>query len=466
MSVAPHAADYAAVDHAPGAVGLVLVGGVGDVGVDADRPSVTVLADPDDAPSCLAELQAGHALERGVVVCLPHPGTATRPQLGASLLIALGKSPAAPTVHRPGGRAWELAERWLSAERVTDLAVLRADRLPAARWADLATVAATAATRLWLVTSGKGATREQLDAVAAARGGCAPLIRPWRAGLAALSSADTATVRGPDDHVRFPAVPDVEFPLFRATAHRLLGAVAFTHLDAVYCETFALAQTYAEDLRLSLLSRTSRADLIDAVLQQLTIDATSPAEVLTRVRAAQAGLFTEGLFVDLRPRVSPTRDGGGVRVEPRLDPSTVARLRELDDPATVAAVVLARAAGLAASTLSRLPLGALTDDGRGALQVRVSSMLGYRIPASAAGLVRAVLPYPRFPSPGHPDGTDASAPTVPGWLFAGPDGAAPEERALTRLRDQGAARAGVTLPTTSFRTGSVTDLRGLPGVQR
>lgn len=115
--------------------------------------------------------------------------------------------------------------------------------------------------------------------------------RPGGTGAGAVAGGDG-----------FPAVPDVEFPQSRAAARRLLAVPAFARVDH---DTFGLARAQADDLRLSLLGQTSRAELTDAVLQQHTIDATSTDEVLTRVRAAQAGLFAEGLFVDLRPQTSP-----------------------------------------------------------------------------------------------------------------------------------------------------------------
>jgi hypothetical protein len=44
----------------------------------------------------------------------------------------------------------------------------------------------------------------------------------------------------------FPAVPDVEFPQFRAAAGRLLAAPAFARVDH---DTFGLARAQADDLR-------------------------------------------------------------------------------------------------------------------------------------------------------------------------------------------------------------------------
>ena len=93
-------------------------------------------------------------------------------------------------------------------------------------------------------------------------------------------------------------MPDVEFPLFRAAARRLLDPAAFAYVDAVYLDTRARARACAALLR-HKGTAASAGERAAAVLQQLTIDAASAGEVLTRMRAAQAGLFAEGLFLDL-----------------------------------------------------------------------------------------------------------------------------------------------------------------------
>ena len=100
--------------------------------------------------------------------------------------------------------------------------MLHADRLPPGRWSDLATLAAASGTRVWLVTRTIGMTASQRAALTARAVG-PPAHRPWRAALADLPAASPRTgERG------FPAVPDAEFPLFRAAAARLLDPAAFT----------------------------------------------------------------------------------------------------------------------------------------------------------------------------------------------------------------------------------------------
>ena len=116
-----------------------------------------------------------------------------------------------------------------------------------------------------------------------------------------------------------------------------------------------------------------------AVLQRHTIDATTAAEVLTRVRTAQAGFFTAGLFLQL-PRH---------RTEPRLAPAVVDRLRGLGSPAAATAVTLWLATGIGVDELRGLRLRDLHDTGPDQ-HLAVGAVL-YRVPARAAGLLRAAV---------------------------------------------------------------------------
>ena len=108
-------------------------------------------------------------------------------------------------------------------------------------------------------------------------------------------------------------MPDVEFPLFRAAARRLLDPAAFAYVDAIYLDTRARARAHAALLR-QKGTQASAGERAAAILQQLTIDAASAGEVLTRMRAVQAGLFAEGLFLD--PSVHAARGWRNQRAPP------------------------------------------------------------------------------------------------------------------------------------------------------
>lgn len=191
---------------------------------------VTVLSDPGDSLQAVAELTGRHDLDRGVAVCQPHPGATSPGLLAGDLLIALGKLPGALAAEYLSRRGWELAALWLAAEQVRHLIVLRADRLPAGCWSELA---AAAGVRVWLLTAkitpGQRAALEACATAGPAAHG------PWRAALADLPAAGGSRTGGSG----FPAVPDAEFPLFRATAARLLDPAAFAQVDALYRDTYA-----------------------------------------------------------------------------------------------------------------------------------------------------------------------------------------------------------------------------------
>ena len=129
----------------------------------------------------------------------------------------------------------------------------------------------------------------------------------------------------------------------------------------------------------------------------------------------------------------------------------MARLRGLADPVAAAAVTLARATAMTPAQLCALRRRDVIQAAAG-LRVR-AGRLTYRIPARAAGPVRAALLH----QPPAPDGGLASA-AGQAPLLATPGGATISETALQRLRHHGADRAGVTLPAGSFRDWAITDL--------
>lgn len=423
---------------------------------DGDTP-VIVLDNPGDDPGCVSELGRRHDLDRGVVVCLPRPGAGPGAVLAEDLLVALGKLPGCLAAEGLSRRGPDLAELWLAAEQVRELVVLHADRLPAPCWGELARVAAAAQSRLWLV-----AHRTPAAAHRAALAAGTTTAWPWSSALATLPSPTIGTAEGDDPDYGFPAVPDVEFPLFRAAARRLLAPDAFARVDGVYCATYTRARTHAPTLRSPRTAGATAADRVESVLQQLTIDATNVDEVLTRVRAAQAGLFAEGLFLDLAPRPSPTWGLSTIRLEPRLDHPTVTRLRGLAHPTVAAAVTLTRATGLSPAGLRALRRGDLQDDADG-LRV-VTSGTTYRIPARAAGPVRAALHQRAGAIRTRPaTGASDDGHTEHAALLLTDQRQPFTERVLQTLRDRGADRAGIGLPARSFPGRAVADLRDPAG---
>jgi hypothetical protein len=412
---------------------------------------VEVLIDPDDTGECAAAFGARHDLGQGVVVCHPTPGAATLSVLGEDLLVALGKRPGGPAAEGIRGRAWELARLWLRAEQVRHLVVLRAHLLPTPRWRELAELTAAAGTRLWLVAHHAGRDPDHRADLGEIRDGDVGPGRPWRVALSLLPTPATV-VNG-----EFPEVPDVEFPLFRTTARRLLDPAGFAHVDTVYRTTLAQARDVARSwTRPGAVLGSVEGRHGAAVLQRLTIDATSTAEVLTRVRAVQAGFFTAGVFLQLPPR--PGLSAARVSLAPRLVPASVERIRGLCSPAAAAALAIAAATGLRAGALRSIRLRDMHDT-RPDQQLVVDGTL-YRVPGWVAGLIRAVVIERHVQLAGEPPPVPGPGPGGAG-LFSGRDPeTAVTERALQRLLDRAGAYAGVTVSPPSFPGVAVHDLRG------
>jgi hypothetical protein len=354
------------------------------------------------------------------------------------VLVALGKRPGGPAAEGLTRRVRELARRWLAAERIEHLVVLRAHQQPAAAWRALAELTAGAQTRLWLVVDGGELPAGVAEVLAewSARGPHAVAARPWpvrEAMLPAPAPVATAATSG------FPPVPDVAFALFRVTARRLLDPDAFARVDEVYRESFREARDAA--LAWHPLDPLRAAPQAVAALQRLTVAAATPQEMLARVRGAQAGFFAAGVLHELP---------AGADLRPRLDPGTMQRLRGLCSPASAAAVTISRATGQPGQQLAGLRLGDLCDTAAG-LHLVIEA-IGYQIPAAAAGLVRAAVHERRA-------ALDAAADPACAPLFARADDAPLTEVAVDMLCRRAAAQAGVALRPLPFRDGRVIDLR-------
>jgi DNA-binding Xre family transcriptional regulator len=228
-------------------------------------------------------------------------------------------------------------------------------------------------------------------------------------------------------------VPEVDFPTFRAAAHRLLDPDAFARVDAVYRAVLTVARS--EACTLQVLARRSDADTrpaVEATIQRMTVSAVSEAEVLTRLRAAQAGFFLEGTL--LRVRLYRHRGQCGFSLRPRLPAPVVARLRTLCAPTAAGAVAIRVATGFSVDALVRLRVGDLIDRGQ-EIDIGASGGL-WRVPAPVAAIVRAgVADHPATTSLG-------------GWppahlpVFIRDDAPTPA-RTMRRQLKSAAARAGV-----------------------
>ncbi|MGQ0575843.1 MAG: hypothetical protein ACT4RN_16810 [Pseudonocardia sp.] len=394
-------------------------------------PAAHVLLDAEDTLACVRELSASHDFDAGVVVCHPGPHNGTDAALAEDVLVALGK--------RPGGLveeglrrrdSWDLASAWLRAERVRHLVILRAHRLPAASWCRLTELAASLDLAVWLVVHRFGLDPAHQDALHGRS-----QVRAWRAVLPVLAAGSLAAVGSSP----FPTVPDAEFPTFRAVTRRLLPPADFARVDDVYRAAHAKARNEARLWRRMAGSPRSAA----ALIQRMTVDAASSAEVYTRIRGIQAAFFLHGLLLQLRLRNGIPSSWQTTSTTPRFTPATIARLRLLHSPTAAAALTLARATGLDAKGLAGLRSDALVATADHGYLVRDGNT-GLHVPAAVSGAIRAHLT-----ATGAPD-DDQPAPA----LFPGTTGQ------LQKLLDTAGARAGTNTGPGPVHVVEILDVSG------
>lgn len=327
-------------------------------------------------------LGACHAPHAGIVVCEPTPGGDTRLQLGADLLVALGKRPRTLIAERLRMRAWELAIIWLRAEDIKHLVILRAHLLGPQRWSDLIELSTQTDIKVWLVVHGPRPRVPDRSVLAQ----CAtPVPRwTWEIGRDDLEAYRELSAPHQLDQASFPLVPDVDFPLFRSAARKILTQKEFEVFDQAYCAAFDAA---AEELP----ARTRRSGTGRDLIQRLTVGANSENEVITRLRAAQAAFFGDGLLIciDLR---SATQSTVRTPTEPLLPDHVITRLRMLASPEAAAVMTLARATGLSSEELAHLYRKNIAEDDRRGVSITCGHYKFY-IPPKAAAPILAQLYY-------------------------------------------------------------------------
>ncbi|MEU4377137.1 hypothetical protein [Pseudonocardia alni] len=271
----------------------------------AAAPTRWVL-DPDDDHACVRALLALHDLSGGVVVCPAAPGSPW-PLLAGHALLALGKDRRALDAAGPR-RAPELLALWLRAEQIQHLVVLRAHLLRSATLLALDRLATTAGITVWAVAHGADCT---------VRGATSAAPVHWTAALVLLTAEPAAAGSR------------------TATAAELYRTVR--DLARRAGRTWRL---YTE--RTLILPRDVRPGCtLGALLQNLTIDAYDPDELLLRLHATRAGLRDEGLHLALPALEDNPRLLG--YLGPRFSADTLSRLRRLACPTAAGALTLARA---------------------------------------------------------------------------------------------------------------------------
>ena len=270
---------------------------------------------------------------------------------------------------RQSRHGWELARLWARAERVRDLVVWDARRLPSRLWNQLAAMAGECEARLWMVErpTPEGKRRAKSEAR------CRPAELLSELPVPSISEGAVLD----EDLV----LPQESFLTFRWACMQRMAPERFSQIDAVYREAHGATRTWLEGRRWQ--DRPGREE-VARQLRAITSACRSPSETVVRLRAAQAAYFRDGVLVqvdDVGPRREPDVPAAGLGV------AMAVRLRRLVTPAWAGALALGSAGGLSTRTLSRLKVGDLSCDGE-VLTVAGESI---DVPVCAAGLVRAQL---------------------------------------------------------------------------
>ena len=332
------------------------------------EPSATVVVDEDRDPGFSDELERRVDVAGGVTVVRPVPGVADRRRLAADLLIALGKHYDCLSRERQSRHGWDLARLWARAERLRHLVVWDAHRLPPTLWKELEAVGGATSGRVWMVVrpESKGPVGS---------GGAAPCTPTDL--LAQIPVPPDGGEASLDDAV---VLPRESFLTFRWACVQRLRREQFSQVDKVYMEAHWATRTWLEARRWN--DRPDRTEVVGQ-LRALISQSRSSTETVVRLRAAQAAYFRDGVLVqldDARPLTRPEVPAAGVTLP------LAARLRRLVTPAWACALALTMTAGLTATDLVRLRVGAL--HGGTLLSIDGETV---EVPAHAAGVVRAQL---------------------------------------------------------------------------
>lgn len=374
------------------------------VGAPTSVAATRWVLDPDDDHGCVRALLALHDLAGGVVVCPAAPGSPW-PLLAGHVLVALGKGWRAVAAAGPRRRVPELLALWLRAERVQHLVVLRAHLLPHATLVELDRLATDAGLTVWAVAHGDHGG----DHTARRAPSAAPVH--WAAAVALLTAATSAA------DPRMAAAPEL-YGTVRDLARRAGRSWR------LYTErTLSLPRDVRPNCTLGVL------------LQNFTIDAHDPDELLLRLHATRAGLRDAGLHLALPELEHDTRLLA--YLGPRFSAGTMARLRGLACPMAAGALALALATDHNAAWLAATRAEWTDPHAR-----HVRTYTGtWRIPAQARPMLRALL-------------DDRAARQEPSpALFLDPDGSALSGRRLAHRIGAAADLAGIPRGEAAHPTG-------------
>ena len=370
--------------------------------------------DPTDDVRVTAGLLAHHDPSRGLVVVHPTPAPLRSHVLAHDVLAALGRPVSRIDAEHlgPAKRAWAAAAAWMLTERVHDLVVLRADRLPAHALVRLLTLGRQTDARLLLVCH-----RPQLSD---------PLA-------AALTGLDHQVFRDVPDHLGDPEDPtpgpDRQRPTateqddlpscsvipgvahYRAEMFRRLDPAGFARVDDAYLHGFDTACRWLRAHPSPGLTGVAQEQL-QTILAELVHDSPTRRHTVTRLRGAQAGFLAHGLLltVPTPPDLLGTLNGPGLNTVP-VGGRLIDRIRSgVTHPVTAAGLATTLFTGIRPPALQYSSLTTDADAvratcrpvGTGTRPGPVITAL-FPIPRAARPLLQAAHQYCRYllPHPGR-----------------------------------------------------------------
>ncbi len=377
--------------------------------------SVATAHDTEGARSLL-ELSDPHS---GFLVAQVVPKMRRRTQLCQDLLYALGQRDDVGGRLRDGERDWELLIAWLRGWPVRELVLLDAQWLPNAFLDDVAGLAATCGSRLWLVA--QQPVEDTYPAGLRSWPTAEPLPRELVAIVKARRDELAATLPAPS----FPRVPATNFVSFRAEARRQLTAAEFALVDALYRDTYGEARTWLDGLDGDL----GEEQVLTHLRPRLALLATAD-EMVTAVRATQAAAFRHGILLNAEPvQLFLTAERAGAAAI--TSPETWRRLRAYREPYRGAMCALA-AAELGVDDVLEIRLADVAADGTSV------TLSGKRcdVPAGGAPYLRAQVALRTLEGAGPGD-----------TLFADEDGV-PIRRRMLALALRSSSLASPSCPRT------------------
>lgn len=353
---------------------------------------LNLIFDPEDALKHQELLAGLHGLDEGRLVCEAPPDSRRFIALADQAFEAMGKDIDSEGSGRSSAASWRLLLVWLLGEDVDHLFVNRAHLLDRREWESLFALAAAAGVQLWLIAQAhplrRGLREAALDW---------PLqefefeefVARWeeRGDPSSDQGSEQALVDETD--AGFPAVPEADFPTFRAACSELLAPSDFAVVDRAYIRAFNAATAW----------RDGEAETMLRSLARHLDESRSGDEAIVGLRAAQAALLRRGWFLRVDPaKVELVKAEAQTR---NIDHAALAKLRRYVHPARAGAAVLAMVSGWSPSQLAALKIGDLGLDGR----ARVVRLKGesWTLPSGATPPVRALMAQRRFDGGGAED---------------------------------------------------------------